>query len=199
MASDYLRLVREVQPSGPYHLLGWSFGGLVAQAIAIELQKAGQEVGLLALLDSYPSNGAPHGSGHERDDNEFYLGLIAPFGYDLAALGDDPVRNTLEILRREGQTGPALDESRLAELLDIFRNNWRLACNFAPQRFDGDMLFLSAEKTRGGSPACEWAPHVNGRIEIHRIACTHDQMMAPAPLAQIGRTIAEELSLRRSR
>src|SRR5262249_18599392 len=148
--------------------------------------------------DSYPSNGAPHASGLERDDNEFYLGLIAPFGYDLSALGDDPVRNTLEILRHEGQTDPALNESCLADLLDVFRNNWRLACNFVPKQFDGDMLFLSAEETLGGSPTRKWAPHVNGQITVHWIACTHHQMMAPAPLAKIGRTIAEELNLRRS-
>ena len=54
MAADYLDLIRKIQPSGPYNLLGWSFGGLVAHAIATKLQAAGEEVALLALLDSYP-------------------------------------------------------------------------------------------------------------------------------------------------
>ena len=31
MARDYLDQVRAVQPSGPYHLLGWSFGGVLAE------------------------------------------------------------------------------------------------------------------------------------------------------------------------
>src|SRR5262245_24403445 len=39
---------------GPYHLLGWSFGGLVAHEMAGRLQEAHEDVALLALLDSYP-------------------------------------------------------------------------------------------------------------------------------------------------
>jgi nonribosomal peptide synthetase DhbF len=200
LASEYLCLVREIQPVGPYHLLGWSFGGLVAQAMASALQKAGQEVRLLALLDSYPSHAAlSHAVVHEPDEREFCLGLIGPFEYDLAALGNDPLGNTLEILRRASPLDSGFDESRLSELRDVFRNNWRLAHSFVPQRFNGDMLFFSAEKAHLGSPTRDWAPHVNGAIKVHRIECAHDQMMAPAPLAQIGKIIAEELRLRRTR
>ena len=54
MAEDYLSFIRKIQPHGPYNLLGWSFGGLVAHAIATQLQSMGEEVALLALLDSYP-------------------------------------------------------------------------------------------------------------------------------------------------
>ena len=54
MAADYLSLIRKIQPIGPYNLLGWSFGGLVAHAIATQLQSMGHGVSLLALLDSYP-------------------------------------------------------------------------------------------------------------------------------------------------
>ncbi|WP_368861098.1 alpha/beta fold hydrolase [Streptomyces actuosus] len=43
MAADYVARIREVQPSGPYHLLGWSFGGVVAHAMAVQLRKAGEE------------------------------------------------------------------------------------------------------------------------------------------------------------
>jgi surfactin synthase thioesterase subunit len=41
LASSYLRQIRAVQPDGPYHLLGWSFGGLAAHEIAVQLQAAG--------------------------------------------------------------------------------------------------------------------------------------------------------------
>ena len=56
MASEYLNLIRAIQPVGPYNLLGWSFGGIVAHEIATHLQSEGEEIALLALLDSYPSN-----------------------------------------------------------------------------------------------------------------------------------------------
>ena len=57
MAADYVTFVRQVQPTGPYHLLGWSFGGLVAHAMATHLQDQGETVALLALLDCYPIAG----------------------------------------------------------------------------------------------------------------------------------------------
>ncbi|MFC4057035.1 amino acid adenylation domain-containing protein, partial [Planomonospora corallina] len=57
-ALDYLERIREVQPRGPYRLAGWSMGGLIAHAMAVELRGRGEEVALLALLDAYPGAGA---------------------------------------------------------------------------------------------------------------------------------------------
>ncbi|MFE0084238.1 non-ribosomal peptide synthetase, partial [[Kitasatospora] papulosa] len=54
MASVYAGELRAVQPHGPYHLLGWSFGGNVVQEVAVQLQEAGEEVALLTILDAFP-------------------------------------------------------------------------------------------------------------------------------------------------
>jgi amino acid adenylation domain-containing protein/non-ribosomal peptide synthase protein (TIGR01720 family) len=51
-AAWYLEGVRRVQPSGPYHLFGWSFGGLAAYEMARQLRAAGEEVKLLAMADT---------------------------------------------------------------------------------------------------------------------------------------------------
>jgi thioesterase domain-containing protein len=52
MAAYYLKEVRQVQPEGPYHFLGYSFGGTVVLEIAHQLRAKGQEVALLGMLDS---------------------------------------------------------------------------------------------------------------------------------------------------
>jgi amino acid adenylation domain-containing protein len=52
MASHYIEALRRVQPKGPYFLGGWSFGGWVAFEMAQQLQKSGEEVALLAVLDT---------------------------------------------------------------------------------------------------------------------------------------------------
>jgi aspartate racemase len=54
MADSYIREIRKVQPRGPYHIGGYSFGGLVAYEMAQMLQAQGEEVALLALFDTYP-------------------------------------------------------------------------------------------------------------------------------------------------
>lgn len=54
MARYWLDAVKQVQPHGPYFLIGFSLGGLVMLEVAQRLVADGDEVKLLALLDSYP-------------------------------------------------------------------------------------------------------------------------------------------------
>ncbi|HSZ30787.1 MAG TPA: alpha/beta fold hydrolase, partial [Pseudonocardiaceae bacterium] len=54
MASDYIEQIQAVQGSGPYHVLGWSFGGIVAQEIAAQLRAAGEQVGALVIMGAFP-------------------------------------------------------------------------------------------------------------------------------------------------
>lgn len=54
MATYYLDSIKELQPHGPYILIGYSFGGLVALEMAQRLSQDGENVGLLALVDAYP-------------------------------------------------------------------------------------------------------------------------------------------------
>ncbi|WP_415233551.1 type I polyketide synthase [Pseudorhodobacter sp.] len=51
-AADYIAELRQIQPQGPYLLGGFSGGGLTAWEMAIQLEKAGEQVALLALLDT---------------------------------------------------------------------------------------------------------------------------------------------------
>ncbi|MGC4894865.1 amino acid adenylation domain-containing protein [Micromonospora sp. DT31] len=161
MAGDYLARIRQVAPDGPFHLLGWSFGGLVAHAMATRLQAEGAEVGLLALLDSFPVEpGAADGPAPE---------VLVP--------------GELEI-------GPAVRSALDA----VVANNLRLAARFRPGRLRGDaVLFTAALDHPGGAPVHSWAPHVTGDIEVHDIACGHDDMTQPGPLAGIGKVLEARL------
>jgi thioesterase domain-containing protein len=54
MAQFFLDAIRELQPRGPYFLIGYSLGGLVALEMAQQLFENGEKVALLALLETYP-------------------------------------------------------------------------------------------------------------------------------------------------
>ncbi len=201
MAADYLSIIRRVQPVGPYNLLGWSFGGLVAHAIATDLQNVNEEIALLALLDSYPSRAASllDNSVYEPDEKDFFLGLINSFGYGQADLADDPMRNALEIFHQEAGLFASLDEQNFLALIDAFRNCVHLANNFAPKRFDGDiLLFQAAEEGDVDAPAERWRPYVTGQISVHHVECDHDRMMEQEFLSRIGDVIASALAKDRS-
>ena len=54
MAAHYVGEIRRVQPQGPYMIGGYCFSGLVAYEVARQLVEQGQELEMLALIDSYP-------------------------------------------------------------------------------------------------------------------------------------------------
>ncbi|KAF0865635.1 non-ribosomal peptide synthase/polyketide synthase [Pseudomonas sp. LD120] len=58
MIQRYVAGIRQVQPSGPYYLAGWSLGGSIAMDVASELEAAGETVRFLGLLDPTPPQGA---------------------------------------------------------------------------------------------------------------------------------------------
>jgi aspartate racemase len=50
LAAHYVRDIRRMQPEGPYNLMGFCFGGLVAYEMALQLEREGARVGLVAML-----------------------------------------------------------------------------------------------------------------------------------------------------
>lgn len=54
IAARYTAIIRERQPHGPYHLLGWSNGGAIALAVARLLERQGESLAFLGILDTQP-------------------------------------------------------------------------------------------------------------------------------------------------
>jgi nonribosomal peptide synthetase DhbF len=181
MAADYLNIIRKIQPAGPYNLLGWSFGGLVAHAIATQLQSMGEDVALLAMLDSYPVRPENRSVGF-GEDNEGLSPQIAI----------NPIMNLLDVLRREGLT--TLKEHHYEAIMDTFKNNTRIMQTFAPELFRGNLSLFVAMVSENRPPIDNWGPHISGDIKVHPIDCAHDNMMDPGPAAQIGAVLTAELS-----
>ncbi|MET9340066.1 amino acid adenylation domain-containing protein [Nonomuraea sp. NPDC003804] len=169
MAEQYLELVRKVQPEGPYHLLGWSFGGLVAHAMAerLESEREGQ-VALLALLDSYPAF-----SGAERPGIE------------------DPAE-ARELLMDSVGYAAELDEELVATMTETVLHNSRLLDAHRPGRVGGDAVLFVATRSwaPGVSAAGIWRPHVAGRLDVHEIDCDHEAMTRADAMAYIGPIVA---------
>lgn len=62
LAALYVEHLRQQQPQGPYHLLGFSLGGLLAIAAAARLESQGQAVAFLGIIDSQYQHQAPEDS-----------------------------------------------------------------------------------------------------------------------------------------
>jgi thioesterase domain-containing protein len=181
MAGDYVEQIRRIQPAGPYQLLGWSFGGLVAHAIATHLQNIGQQVALIALLDTYPNdrkNLLRRGVDNSEKEDHFT-------GY-----GDHP----LDPLRHEGQILSTLENHHYETIKNAFNDSGRLMKTFLPQQFHGDVLLFVATDDETKPAPESWRPYVSGQIKVFRIGCTHVKMMTdPVSATKIGTVLATEL------
>jgi thioesterase domain-containing protein len=188
MAAAYVEEIRTVAPDGPYRLLGWSFGGAVAHAMATLLQEGGERVELLAFMDAYPREGLPE-TGELDQDTVLRLLLSDYFGITAPADGPlDPGR-TARLLDEAGQVSfGAADLTAIAGLLAA---NSRLVREFTPRTFKGDLVFFRARFgwDGDGPSSALWTPYVTGEVVEHPISCTHGTMARPGPLAEVGRLL----------
>lgn len=196
MAEDYADRIRAVRPTGPYHLLGWSVGGVVAHEIAVRLRRRGAEVGSLTLLDAYPSD--QWRDLEPPDEAGALAALLYMGGHDLDVLGGRPPSRGLVIdtLRRHGSPLADLGERTLSAIVDVVVNNTRLMREHTHDRFDGDVQFCTATAPREQTWLTReaWRPYVLGEIHNQDVGCTHPNMMRPGPLAHIGRRVAARLA-----
>ncbi|HEX2076791.1 MAG TPA: amino acid adenylation domain-containing protein [Longimicrobium sp.] len=84
MAAYYVEAIRRFRPKGPYRLGGWSFGGVVAWEMARQFRAAGQEVDLLAMLDTSPLT-AEAIEADPRDPAEVMMQTIGGYAGWMAA------------------------------------------------------------------------------------------------------------------
>ncbi|MGG3818735.1 non-ribosomal peptide synthetase DhbF [Bacillus subtilis] len=196
MAADYIKQIRTVQPKGPYHLLGWSLGGNVVQAMATQLQNQGEEVSLLVMLDAYPNHFLPIKKA--PDDEEALIALLALGGYDPDSLGDKPLdfEAAIEILRRDGSALASLDETVILNLKNTYVNSVGILGSYKPKTFHGNVLFFRSTIIPEWFDPIEpdsWKPYISGQIEQIDIDCRHKDLCQPEPLAQIGKVLAVKL------
>ncbi|MFB8140886.1 non-ribosomal peptide synthetase [Streptomyces parvus] len=168
LAAEYVRLMREYPSDGPHRILGWSFGGNVAHAMACLLQEAGEEVRLI-LLDSYPLNEvAARGTGR----------------------GTDPPDVVRQHLTAEALRG--LSPGHLGRLEAVTGHHLRLGPRHTPGVFHGDVLLVAAEEP-GRPPWLGpelWEPYVEGKLSAVSVPHTHFELMSPGAQERIGAILA---------
>ncbi|WP_327066373.1 amino acid adenylation domain-containing protein [Kitasatospora sp. NBC_01302] len=192
MAAGYLEHIRAVQPNGPYQLLGWSFGGLVAHEMAVQLRQQGEQVSLLAILDSYPRVEESQGDAPDFDESAALAGIARALDLD-ADPGSGQPWTAAEITRvlRERGDGPAelsTTDVMAAAAASSRVHNMKLVRGHRPGAFDGDALFFVA--TEGRPPqaptADSWHAHVRGKVVSSDVPCSHTEMMEPHALTHIA-------------
>ncbi|MFF2136335.1 amino acid adenylation domain-containing protein [Streptomyces sp. NPDC058193] len=190
-AADYLAHIRAVQEHGPYRLLGWSVGGVLAHTVAVLLQEAGEEVELLALLDAFPAE-----QWRERpapEEGDALTAVLRMAGFDRTDERDR--EDVLATLRRAGSPLAGLGDRTLSKIVDIVPNHARMMREHRHQEYDGDLLFFTAAAPRAEDWLTReaWRAHVTGSVDNHDLDCTHPQLMQDRHLDTVAAVLAARL------
>ncbi|RZI92604.1 MAG: non-ribosomal peptide synthetase, partial [Microbacterium sp.] len=169
LAARYLAEVRRIQPEGPYDLAGWSIGGVIAHAMAVQLQQSGDAVGSLVMLDSFAETQQSQDTGEAA---------VPADGADTAAVLS------------------ALSPEHVHRLTAAAHHNAGLMHDYRPGLFDGDVLFFTAahDDPTLRRAVGTWRPWVNGRITNHPVESNHWQITEPSAVRVIGPLLAEYLT-----
>jgi amino acid adenylation domain-containing protein len=154
LAERYIAAIREVQPQGPYDLGGWSFGGIVAYEMAVQLVRMGETVNRVVLIDSGP----PHVvSAYTEAEDALLLAIIATevlgnsqqetkrIHAELECLEPrDQLKWTLAYLQAADIVSEDTDVEWVKQALDQFRGRQTAIKNYRPAAYHGSVILLRA-------------------------------------------------------
>ncbi|GAA4024768.1 hypothetical protein GCM10022247_56490 [Allokutzneria multivorans] len=186
MVADFAELIRSVQPEGPYHLVGWSFGGNLAHALATHLE----DVGLLAILDAYPAEESKRGQSDRKallaSMFEEYAKAYGDEGAEVPEDEESLRARIVDYLGRGSSELSRLDEQRRSAVLEVMVTNATLALTHEPESYPGDVVLVVAGRSRKDWATPEsWKSTVDGEIIVHEVDCLHENMMEPGPATEI--------------
>ncbi|MDT9682314.1 amino acid adenylation domain-containing protein [Streptomyces sp. TRM76323] len=222
LAANYIEAMRRVQPTGPYHIGGWSFGGFVAFEMARQLHAAGESVGSLILLDTTALN---PGRRPWTDDEA----LLGWFFWELlwlqhgsATAGDllPPGLTTLDekfafmtkLAIDEGVLPAGSGDAVVRRLFRVYEANWRAAFAYRPGVVDYDMVLIRARDPLPGvllemhtaidsmhaDPTNGWRERTAGRLSVVEVEGDHLTIMEEPRVSDIVGTVLGTIRLQTS-
>jgi len=166
---------------GPWHLGGWSFGGLVAYEMACRL---GGRAGLVAILD------VPAREEIAGDEAELLLrGLDEEMPLSAEELrGLDTRAQVALVLERMPHRPPDFDERRAVALVEVFKANLRAARAWKPRCYPGKVtVFRAAGSDRLGRDG-GWGT-LAGSLEVVTVPGDHHSLVKPPHVEALARAL----------
>ncbi len=193
--TESIEHIRSIRSDGPYRLLGWSFGGILAHMVATRLQAEGEDVDRLILFDSYPPSNK-HNDAIERSRPADHVWRELAMATELSLSGEAAGKlidaNVItELARQQHHILGALPLRQLEQIAAVMTSNSRLAPKVTLGQFDGDILLYVVTRRAPDfdhvsmNPKA-WEPYCHGAIRTVAIDSTHNKMLSPDSLKQIG-------------
>lgn len=194
LAADYASRILALHPQGPVHLLGWSVGGIIAQAIAVQLQAQRREVGALVLLDAYPSE--CWRAEPEPDPVAALRALLAIAGYDPEGHPElDSRARIVAFLRRGDSALGNLPGHVLDGVVRAVTGTNRLIREHHHRHFDGTLVHVRAGNDHAQRPHLQsalWQAHAS-RVDALPLPFLHAELTGRDAVAQLAPWLSARL------
>nr|WP_302660082.1 non-ribosomal peptide synthetase [Rhodococcus sp. SGAir0479] len=201
IAHRYVHEIRSVQPRGPYHLLGYSVGGQIAHAMAVQLRREGDDVRTLSLMDTrLPSD------SDVDDEMPSVAELLGEFG-GVEVVGDGNSDITAEqaaaLLRAKGGLFASLTPDHLETLYREYRDLAHAARAHRPSLLEGPVVtYFSAAADPAGDGGADreagvagWRRYNSGDVHEYPVPVRHEHMTGPEGLSVVGPLLDRQLNL----
>jgi len=200
MARDYIHALREVQPTGPFYLAGWSFGGLVAYEMARQLKLAQEQVPLVVLIDTQVA----HDDSTDTGDDAF-AALLAMFP-TVEQVSPEEMRqlsrsDKIAIFARQvegaGLIQRGADRWEVERQFEVFESTCRAWLDFRPAPYTGNVsLFLAQERPRDQQQevASLWQLCIDGALRVRNMPGDHLTMMREPNVRELARHLTRHLA-----
>jgi acetoacetyl-CoA synthetase len=207
MAQHAVAVMTAACPQGPYPLVGYSAGGLVALEAAAQLAAAGREVPLVVLLDTYPSRETwPLACHLEILGRQAFRALEELRRCTLRQAAAEASRRFRSLLHYVAASGlrlvappPIVAEGTDAASRRVHLATYNAGEAYRPVRYGGAVVFLQPEEVPNLEPRRPervWGQFLDN-LSIRRVPGSHLRMLeqgAAATAAEIGRCLVDARS-----
>jgi amino acid adenylation domain-containing protein len=190
IVDDFLDLVRELRPHGPYALIGWSFGGIVAYELAERLRRAGEPVAVCGVVDAVPPGtpGVLADADAVRDEQEA-LSILRRFADPPVDCGPRPWRRADVFAAVRSAAGPLRGATvgRLDALVDEWVHRMQLLREhrITPSTLDIELFVAAGNGLPAEAMTQAWR-RTGVSVRTHLLDGTHDDVLRPAQARAIG-------------
>ena len=216
LGARYVQALLEVQPEGPYHLAGYSFGGVLAFEMALQLEQRGHEVAFLGIVDVGPGYRGRHYDPRKMLDKPWSRVPMPPDGdlpakeqatwyWDLAKRSRTDLLYHLSLrtgldrwidplqFRRDLRDGGRVPPHR--RLWYAWRQHWELGRRYRwdGPRHRGDVLLIWANESAATDGTMGWGDVVDGAVDIVHVDVPHERMLQPDESVVIGQLLRDGL------
>ena len=190
IAAHYLTEIQTLQPRGPYFLLGYSFGGLVAFEIAQQLHQQGQHVAFLGLLDTIASGDRKPFTHYQKITRHLRYFLQTGSSYLSVRLNKRWISRKGNRRNPPAVTPTSSKSYSTSTLATLFRQ-----VAYVPQVYPGRItFFLPIERETYQEwlifdPEECWSKRTTETLEMHLVPGGHAVMMAEPHVQNLAEQI----------